>query len=266
VSPLSAAPRPEIRDRSQLPYLVEHWYLGPSARHYMMVRRFREVLEHARLEPGQRVLDLGCGWAYGTLWAAESGARASGIDLEMDQLRWARGALDPQRRLALAQANAAALPFRAGVFDRVVSVEMMEHVFRPDRPRVLAEIARVTRPGGRLSLSTPNAVSPIEIVKRVAVRWKWLRRALPSACFPEASDDQSHYHPYRYHHPLGLAELARGLEEVGFEVEGARSFLWVMKTVPDALLPAGRAAEALAETLPLVRNFGATSLIWAVRR
>ena len=266
MSPLPAAPRPEIRDRTQLPYLVEHWYLGPRARHYMIVRRFREVLEHAQLEPGLRVLDLGCGWAYGTLWAAASGARATGIDLEMDQLRWARGALDPQRRLGLAQANAAALPFRAGAFDRVVSVEMMEHVYRPDRPRVLAEIARVTRPGGRLSLSTPNAVSPIEIVKRAAVRWPWLRRALPSACFPEAPDDQAGYHPYRYHHPLGLAELAHGLEQVGFQVEGARRFLWVMKTLPDALLPAGRAAESLAEALPLVRDFGATSLIWAVKR
>jgi ubiquinone/menaquinone biosynthesis C-methylase UbiE len=232
----------------------------------MMVRRFREVLAHARLEPGQRVLDLGCGWAYGTLWAAESGARATGVDLELDQLRWARATLDPARRLGLAQANAAGLPFRSAAFDCVVSVEMMEHVFRPDRPRVLAEIARVTRPGGRLALSTPNLASPIEAAKRAAVRWKWLRHALPSSCFPEAADDQASYHPYRYHHPIGLAELELGLEEVGFRVEGAKGFLWVMKTLPDPLLAAGRAAEALAESLPLVRRLGATTLVWAVRR
>lgn len=266
MSPLAAEPRPEFRDRSRLPFLVEHWYLGSRTRRYMMVRRFREVLEHARLEPGQRVLDLGCGWAYGTLWAAASGARAIGIDLEMDQLCWARAALDPAQRLGLAQANAAALPFRDASFDRVVSVEMMEHVYRPDRPRVLSEIARVTRPGGRLALSTPNAMSPIEVVKRSAVRWPWLRRALPSSCFPEATDDAASYHPYRYHHPLELGELRHGLEQAGFEVEGARHFLWTMKTTPDALFPAARAAEALAEALPLLRGFGATSLIWAVRR
>ena len=232
----------------------------------MVVRRFREVLAHARLEPDMRVLDLGCGWAYGTLWASESGARAVGVDLELDQLRWARASLDPARRLGLAQANAANLPFRRAAFDCVVSVEMMEHVFRPDRPRVLAEIARVTRPGGRLAISTPNSASPIEVVKRAAVRWKWLRRSLPSSCFPEAPDDQANYHPYRYHHPIGLAELERGLEEVGFRVEGAKRFLWVMKTLPDLMLPAGRAAEALAESLPLLRGLGATTLIWAVRR
>lgn len=266
MSPLAAEPRPEFHDRTKLPFLVENWYLSTRARRYMMVRRFREVLAEARIEPGQRVLDLGCGWAYGTLWADASGARAAGVDLELDQLRWARGALDPTRRLGLSQANAAALPVRTASIDRVVSVEMMEHVFRPDRPRVFSEIARVLKPGGRLALSTPNSASPIEAMKRAAVRWGWLRRALPSSCFPEAGDDQAQYHPYRYHHPLSLAELERGLEAAGFRVEGAKRFLWVMKTLPDVLLPAARAGEALAEWLPVIRGLGATTLIWAVRR
>ena len=103
-------------------------------------------------------------------------------------------------------------------------------------------------------------------MKRAAVRWPWLKRALPSSCFPEAADDHQDYHPYRYHHPLALAELRSALEAAGFRVQGARRFLWVMKTQPDSLLPAGRAAEALAETLPLVSRLGATSLVWAVRR
>ncbi len=231
----------------------------------MMVRRFREVLEHADLARGQRVLDLGCGWAYGTHWARAAGTRAAGIDLGLDQLRWARAEIDPDRSLGLAQANAAALPFRAAVFDRAVSVEMMEHVFRPDRPRVLAEIARVMKPGGKLALSTPNPSSPIERVKSIAVKWSWLRRALPSSCFPEAGDDREGYHPYRYHHPLGAGELAGALEAAGFRVQGMKRFLWVVKTMPDAALGLGRAAEALAESLPLVRRLGATTLVWAIR-
>ncbi|MCC6348617.1 MAG: class I SAM-dependent methyltransferase [Candidatus Eisenbacteria bacterium] len=256
-------PRLEFASRKDLPYLVEHWYLGSRVRHYMMVRRFQEVLEHADLAAGQAVLDLGCGWAYGTHWAHSLGCRATGIDLGMDQLRWARGALPPGA--SLVHANAKALPFPDASFDRAVSVEMMEHVYRPDRPAVFAEIARVVRRGGRIAISTPNPASPIESVKRVAVRWPWLRRALPSSCFPEASDDAAAYHPYRYHHPLAAAELAAGLSSAGFRVLGTRHFLWVPKTLPDALAGAGRAAEALAEALPLVRGAGATTLVWAER-
>ena len=142
----------------------------------------------------------------------------------------------------------------------------MEHVFRADRDAVFAEIARVLKPGGTLALSTPNPSSPIEAMKRAAVRWPALRRRLPSSCFPEAADDAAAYHPYRYHHPLPLAELRGRLERVGFEVKGSRRFLWVPKTLPAPLLAAGRAVEAIAESLPLVNRLGATSLVWATRR
>jgi ubiquinone/menaquinone biosynthesis C-methylase UbiE len=259
-------PQLEIESRENLPFLVEHWYLASRTKRYMMVRRFREVLEHADLAPGQRVLDLGCGWAYGTLWAREIGCAVAGIDLGLDQLRWACHALPRGDALGLTQANAKALPFRDATFDRAVSVEMMEHVFRPDRGQVFAEIARVLKRGGRLALSTPNLSSPIEVAKRALVRWPALRRRLPSACFPEATDDASTYHPYRYHHPLGLAEIAERLESAGFAVLGSHRFLWVTKTLPDSLLELGRVAERVAEAMPLVARLGATTLVWAERR
>jgi len=255
-----------IERRSALPFLVEHWYLGPRTRRYMVVRRFREVLERAGLVPGLHVLDLGCGWAYGTHWARALGCEVCGVDLAREALAWAREGLPDGARLPLAQANAKALPFRAAAFDAVFSVETMEHVFRPDRAAVYAELARVLRPGGRLALSTPNSASPIEAVKRLAVRWPALRRRLPSSCFPEAADDLASYHPYRYHHPLRHRELADGLAVAGFEVEGTTHFLWVPKTLPAALLGAGRSLERLLEALPLVRRLGATTLIWATRR
>lgn len=255
-----------IERRADLPYLVEHWYLGSNVRHYMMVRRFREVLERADLRAGQRVLDMGCGWAYGTHWARTLGCQVTGIDLGMDQLRWARQSLPDAGALGLALANAKAMPYADATFDRAVSVEMMEHVFRPDRAQVFAEIARVVKPGGRVAISTPNPASPIETAKRLAVKLPALRRALPSSCFPEAEDDAASYHPYRYHHPLPPSELREGLERVGFRVLGSRSFLWVPKTLPPALFAAGRAAESLAEALPIVSGAGATTLVWAERR
>ena len=265
-SPLGAAPEVVIADRRELPYLVEHWYLGPAARRHMILRRIREVFEHAGWKPGDHVLDLGPGWAFGPLWASHCGARVTGIDLGGDQLRWAQRTFNSARGFGLVEGNAKALPFRDRTFDAIASVEMMEHVFRPDRPRVFAEAARVLKPGGTIAISTPNAHSPIEMVKVLATRWPGLRRRLPSACFPEAQDDAATYHPYRYHHPIATRDLVKGLTGVGIEVQGVRQFLWVFKTLPDALLPLGRVCERVAEALPLVRGLGATTLVWGVRR
>lgn len=255
-----------IARREGLPFLVEHWYLGTKTTRHMMVRRFREVLEHAELAPGQKLLDLGCGWAYGTHWARERGCSVVGLDLDPDQLHWAQDSMPQGRGLGLTVGNARQLPFPDASFDRAVSVEMLEHVFRPDRPAVFAEIARVIKQGGRVSLSTPNPDSPIERFKRLAVRMPALRRALPSACFPEAEDDLGAYHPHRYHHPLTPAELRAGLEGAGFRVLGTKSFLWMLKTSPDALLPLALGAQRLAEALPITSLMGATTLVWAERR
>lgn len=263
---IGPAPSPAFDRGGALPYLVEYWYLRSRTTRGMVVRRFREVLEHADLRPGQRVLDLGCGWAYGTHWARLLGCAVTGIDLGHDQLSWAARAMPDGGALGLVQANARQMPYAAATFDRAYSVEMMEHVFRPDRPRVLAEIARVLKPGGILAISTPNSNSPIEVAKRVLLRWPALRRRLPSACFPEASDDPGTYHPYRYHHPLTLGELRGGLETAGFRVLGTKRFLWVFKTLPDAVLAPATAVEWLAERTPLVERLGATTLVWAERR
>jgi ubiquinone/menaquinone biosynthesis C-methylase UbiE len=263
---LGAPPDLVIEDRTELPYLVEYWYLASSTKRHMIVRRIREVFEHSGFKPGSRLLDLGPGWAFGPMWAANAGARVIGVDLGLDQLRWAQKTLNRAREFGLVHGDAGMLPFPDRTFDAIASVEMMEHVFRPDRPKVLREAARVIRPGGMIAISTPNAHSPIELAKVLVARWPALRRMLPSSCYPEAQDDAATYHPYRYHHPITSRDLARGLAGVGFEVLGVRQFMWVFKTLPDGLLPLGRVLERGAEALPLVRRLGATTLVWAVRR
>lgn len=262
---LGSPPVIAIDDRADLPYLVEHWYLSSATKRHMILRRIREVLQRSAFRSGDRLLDLGPGWAFGPLWASTLGARVVGIDLGVDQLRWAQKTFNSERKFGLVQGNAKALPFPDRTFDAIASVEMLEHVFRPDRPLVFREAARVIKRGGTIAVSTPNAHSPIELMKLLALRWPALRRRLPSSCYPEAHDDPGTYHPYRYHHPLTPHDLVAGLTLAGFEVRGVRQFLWVFKTLPDALLPVGRVVEGVAEALPLVRRLGATTMAWGVR-
>ena len=47
---------------------------------------------------------------------------------------------------------------------------------------------------------------------------------------------------------------------------GSRQFLWVMKTLPDALLGVGQALEKSVEFMPGITRWGATNLIWAEKR
>jgi SAM-dependent methyltransferase len=100
---------------------------------------------------GRDVLEVGCGAAQCTRWLAGRGARAVGIDLSAGMLDRAR-ALGRRpgapRPAGLVQADARALPFPAACFDVAFSAYGAVP-FVADPERIMAEVARVLRPGGR---------------------------------------------------------------------------------------------------------------------
>lgn len=106
----------------------------------------------ADLAEGQDVLDVGCGFG-GTLEAVGKwrNMRRVGVNIDPRQLDICRSLARNESPLTLVAADACALPFRAGSFDRVFCVEAMFH-FR-SRNRFLREAADALRAGGRLTLS-----------------------------------------------------------------------------------------------------------------
>jgi len=111
--------------------------------------------------PGD-VLDLACGSGHQTLAWAERGFRVTGLDFDHDLLLAgrARFARDAARApAAWAQADAVRLPFRDGSFDVVFNNSLLEHV--PAWRLVLAETARVLRPGGVFVMYTTNRACPV---------------------------------------------------------------------------------------------------------
>ena len=104
-----------------------------------------------RLEPGQTLLDIGCGWGALALWAARHyGVRVHGITLSQEQQRLAQqrvraAGLEDQVRIELLDYRD--LPEHAQ-YDRVVSVGMFEHVGVSNFPAYFGTVRRVLKPDG----------------------------------------------------------------------------------------------------------------------
>lgn len=101
------------------------------------------------LPPGGRLLDIGCGTGLFVERYCERGGRAVGLDLSPKMIERAR---DRCRSAEWTVGTGETLPFRDDVFDAVSSLLAFSYFRDPDR--MLAEVLRVLRPGGRLSLCT----------------------------------------------------------------------------------------------------------------
>ncbi len=106
------------------------------------------------------VLDAGCGTGRFSIELARVGARVVGLDIDIDMLAIAA------RRLAgsVVLGDIECLPVRDGVFDVAAAVTVLEFVPHPDR--ALAELIRVTRPGGRVVVGALNRRSPWGVLHR----------------------------------------------------------------------------------------------------
>jgi SAM-dependent methyltransferase len=109
-----------------------------------------QTLRVAKVRPGERVLDLATGTGITAIAARERGATVTGVDLTPELLQVARSKARGEGfdDIDFREGDAEALPFADASFDVVLST--CGHMFAPDQASVAAELARVTRSGGRV--------------------------------------------------------------------------------------------------------------------
>ena len=118
--------------------------------------KLRRALDQCAVRPGERLLEIGCGWgALAELAAGERGAHVTGVTLSSEQLAYAQ---DRVHRAGLADhADLRLQDYRDitdGPFDAICSIEMFEAVGREYWPSFFATLRRQLKPGGRACIQT----------------------------------------------------------------------------------------------------------------
>ena len=116
------------------------------------VNKYQELLNRLEASPGDRLLEIGCGWGGFAEVAAKRGFTLDGITLSKEQLNYAR-----ERVAKLGLSDAASFELRDyrqidQQYDHVVSIEMFEAVGEDYWPGFFTALNRALRPGGRASM------------------------------------------------------------------------------------------------------------------
>lgn len=175
---------------------------GPHSLERANMALFDLVAEAAGLDRESAcVVDVGAGFGVNGVRVAARwpGARVVGVNLSRVQLDLARRHARSRglaERVRFVRADARTLPFGDASVDRVLCVEAAFHF--PERPRFFAEVRRVLKPGGRLSMVDLVPLPPRGVADRIA--WQLTRRGL-------SVPDDNVQHPDVYRAQLARAGL-----------------------------------------------------------
>ncbi len=138
------------------PERYDRWFetpLGKKIKHY----EAQLMLDFLKPAQGELILDAGCGTGVFTRDVLAAGASVVGLDISLNMLQ---RSLDKARMMPFSclQGDMMRLPFRESVFDKTLSITAVE--FIADAAAAVAELFRVTRPGGLIVVATLNSLSP----------------------------------------------------------------------------------------------------------
>ncbi len=157
-------PKTEVQDRHLEAAAYDRWFDSRWGRYSFDIESGVVLEAVGPLSSDVSVLDVGCGTGRLTARLEESGTTVVGLDLDPAMLDIASART--RGRFILGEAHS--IPVGDATFDRVVAVTLCEFTDGPGA--VFAELARVTRPGGRIVVGALNPRSPWGLRRRRRLR------------------------------------------------------------------------------------------------
>ena len=215
----------EEYDESLPPHVVKHY----------LDKRVAYILDNC---PRGKALDVGCGTGVLAGRLASAGYVVTGLDPSQGMLD-VMAETEPE--VTGVRGDGAGLPFGDDEFDLVTTVAALHHIAEPGAVHAtLKEMARVTRPGGRIVVWDHNPRNPY---------WRSLMKRVPQ-------DDGSE-------RLIPEAEVLDGLRAGGAEILSSDQLGLVPEFVPPSLLGAMQRGERLAERTPGLRRLCAHNVVLA---
>ena len=217
-------------DESLPAHVIEHY----------LAKRVAFVTAECPRSEYSRVLDVGCGTGVLAGRLAARGYEVTGLDPSEGMLEVLRS---EHFDVTAIRGSGDELPFEDACFDVVVTVAALHHIADADAVRAtLAEMARVTRPGGRIVVWDHNPRNPY---------WKRLMARVPQ-------DDGSE-------RLIPEAEVLAGLRAGGARTIRSAQLGMVPDFVPPSLLGAVQGVERLVERTPGLRRLCAHNVVLATK-
>ena len=116
------------------------------------LRKIDGILDLAGVRSGTRLLEIGSGWGSLAIRAAQRGARVTTITLSREQMRLARERVESAGLSGLAEVRVQDYREAGGLYDAIVSVEMIEAVGEAYWPAYFAALDRLLAPGGTVAI------------------------------------------------------------------------------------------------------------------
>lgn len=166
------------------------WFDGDRSQTLVAAQhaKVRRALRMARVQPGQRVLEIGCGWgALAEMATTEFGAHLTGVTLSQEQLSHAQGRLarlnSPQRSELRLQDYR---DIQGAPFDAICSIEMVEAVGREFWPQYFQTVSRLLKPGGHACIQ--SIVIDDALFERYIRSTDFIQQYIfPGGCLPSPS-------------------------------------------------------------------------------